>query len=168
MLKSMNSHALADKKPKKARSKAKPAPAEEEEEPKEEIHASLTVTIRLTEDALTRVDPSKLEKEAEAKQSTQKSTAVSSICTRPSLQQLSLKLTDSSPYQTNSLKVVYVPAHAITTPQNANTSRAYAEVGLSHMGGAWCSHQAKLKVRVCCSTACCMLPSRCSSLMERG
>ena len=82
----MNSHVLAEKKSKKARSKVKPAPVEEEEEqPKEEIHASLTVTIRLTEDALTRVDPSKLEKEAEAKQTIQKSTAVFSICTRPSL-----------------------------------------------------------------------------------
>ena len=76
-------HALAEKKPKKARSKAKPAPAEEEP-PEEEVHASLTVTIRLTEDALTRVDPSKLEKEAEAKQPTQNSTMVFSIYARPS------------------------------------------------------------------------------------
>lgn len=55
--------AIAEKKLKKAKSKAKPT-VEDEEELKEEIHASLTVSIQLKEAAITRVTPKSLEKDA--------------------------------------------------------------------------------------------------------
>ncbi len=54
---------VAEKKPRKAKSKAKASPAIEEEEPKEEIHASLTVSIQLLEGAITPVTLKSLEKD---------------------------------------------------------------------------------------------------------
>ena len=55
---------IAEKKPKKAKSKAKASPAvEEQEEPKEEVHASLTVSIQLLEGAITPVTLKSLEKD---------------------------------------------------------------------------------------------------------
>ena len=55
---------IAEKKPKKARTKAKASPTIDEEEPlKEEVHASLTVSIQLLEGAMTTVTPRSLEKD---------------------------------------------------------------------------------------------------------
>lgn len=58
----------AEKKPKKGTSKAKTPPTPTaEEEPKEEIHASLTVSIQLLEGAITKISPKSLEKEIAGK-----------------------------------------------------------------------------------------------------
>jgi len=60
--------APAEKKPKKGNSKAKTPPTPtSEEDPKEEIHASLTVSIQLLEGAITRISPKSLEKEIAGK-----------------------------------------------------------------------------------------------------